>query len=106
MFVGYQVAFPSASVFTFSPVATPAMITMKSWTKINRVAKYIPSWAQPYGALLLFVIWSVLIRVPTKRIVNIGQNATVPIQLSMVFVRSGHSMLVHSRRLMRAQAIK
>ena len=57
------------------------------------------------GALLLFVIWSVLIRVPTKRIANIGQNVTDPMQLSMVFVRSGDSTLAHSRRLMRAQTI-
>ena len=52
------------------------------------------------------IIWSALIRVSTKRIVSIGQNSMVPMQLSMVFVRSGRSMLVHSRGLMRAQAIK
>ena len=53
-----------------------------------------------------FVIGSTRIRVPTKRIMNVGQNATVPIQLAMVFVRSGLSILVHSRRLMQAQTIK
>ena len=47
------------------------------------------------------IIWSALIRISTKRIVSIGQNSMVPMQLSMVFVRSGRSMLVHSRRLMR-----
>ena len=44
--------------------------------------------------------------VPAKRITNFGQNATVPIQLAMALVRSGFSILVHSRRLMQAQTIK
>merc|ERR1719321_1284294 len=49
-----------------------------NWRRSAQVAMYIPSWAQPCGAPLLFVICRARMRVPTKRIASMGQKAMVP----------------------------
>merc|ERR1719371_103466 len=39
----------------------------------------MPSWVQPCGAPLLSVICKAYMRVPTKRILSMGQNITTPL---------------------------
>merc|ERR1719487_470289 len=89
LFVGSQVTLPSLSVSTLAvapsnaiAAATPS--TIKNWMSTAHVAMYMPSWTQPWGAPLLFVIISARIRVPTKRIASIGQKLMVPLAESIV----------------------
>merc|ERR1719335_1151416 len=61
-----------------------------------QVAMYMPSWHQPWGAPLLFVICRARMRVPTKRIASMGQKAMVPLAFSMVLVMKCISKPVNS----------
>merc|ERR1719236_393630 len=63
----------------------------------------MPSWVQPCGEPLQSVIINARMRVPTKRMDNIGQNITTPLQFSMVCVSSAHSKPVNSLTVMAAQ---
>merc|ERR1719352_498284 len=63
----------------------------------------MPSWHQPWGEPLLSVSINARMRVPTKRMANIGQNITTPLQFSMVCVSNAHSKPVNSLTVMAAQ---
>ena len=69
---------PSLSTGTLSaPVVLPTKRTMKSRMGTAHVALSMPSWTQPWGAPLSFVIMSASVRVPTKSIASIGPRLTV-----------------------------
>merc|ERR1719453_1624230 len=64
---------------------------------------YMPSWHQPCGDPLLSVSINARMRVPTKRMANIGQNITTPLQFSIVWLIKAHSKPVNSLIVIAAQ---
>merc|ERR1719387_619716 len=95
-FSGLYSGVPSSSVLAGLPVASGTTMHIKNCIRTAQVAMYMPSCTQPCGAPLLLVIKRARMRVPTKRIESIGQYATVPIMLSIVFWSNGHSNFVNS----------
>merc|ERR1719393_55624 len=76
---------------------------MMNWRRMDQVAMYMPSCAQPCGAPLLFVSCRARMRVPTKRIASMGQKAMVPFAFSIAFEIRCHSQPVSSFTVMQTQ---
>merc|ERR1719281_872248 len=70
--------------------------TIRNWRRMDQVAMYMPSWAQPCGAPLLLVSCRARMRVATKRIASMGQKAMVPFAFSIAFEIKCHSQPVNS----------